>query len=136
MNLSEATRSGFEHFSDWKGRALRSAYWYLYLAYVIAFLVPYLLGVAIGGSIGLLLMVVGFLIALAFLVPLISAQVRRLHDTGRGGWWWFISFVPLIGGIWLLVLMVLDSEPGPNQYGDYPNGGVSEPNDPQGPPAF
>lgn len=127
MDLSEAVRSGFDHFSNWKGRASRSAYWYLFLAYVIAYAVPFIIGSLIGGAIGTLFMIIAVIAALAFLVPLISVAVRRLHDTGRSGWWWFISFIPLIGSIWLLVLMVLESEPGENQYGPNPAGGVSEP---------
>jgi uncharacterized membrane protein YhaH (DUF805 family) len=46
--------------------------------------------------------------------------VRRLHDTGRSGWWFFIAFVPIAGGIILLVLLLLDSTPGDNQYGINP----------------
>ncbi len=47
-------------------------------------------------------------------------MVRRLHDTGRSGWWYFIGFVPLIGGIVLMVFMVLDSDPDRNEYGPNP----------------
>jgi uncharacterized membrane protein YhaH (DUF805 family) len=53
--------------------------------------------------------------------------VRRLHDGGRSGWWYFISLVPFIGGIWLLVLLILEGEAGPNEYGPNPGSGVSEP---------
>ena len=45
---------------------------------------------------------------------------RRLHDTGRVGWWILIAFVPLIGGIWLLILMVLEGNSGDNAYGPPP----------------
>jgi uncharacterized membrane protein YhaH (DUF805 family) len=53
-------------------------------------------------------------------VPSLSCMVRRLHDTGRSGWWYFIGFVPLIGGIVLMVFMVLDSDPDRNEYGPNP----------------
>ena len=43
-------------------------------------------------------------------VPGVTVTVRRLHDSGRSGWWYWIGLIPLIGGIWLLVLMFL----GPN----------------------
>jgi uncharacterized membrane protein YhaH (DUF805 family) len=46
--------------------------------------------------------------------------VRRLHDIGKSGSWIFIGLIPLIGGIWLLVLMATDSQPGDNQYGPNP----------------
>ncbi len=46
--------------------------------------------------------------------------VRRLHDTGRSGWWVLIGFIPLVGGIILLVFMCQDSEPGANRFGANP----------------
>lgn len=128
MSLSEAVRSGFDHFSNWKGRASRPAYWWLYLASLIAWFVPFILASAFGGVLKAFFLLVAFIAAIAFIVPMISAVVRRLHDTGRSGWWYFISFVPLIGFIWLLVLLLLDGDPGDNQYGPNPAGGVSEPN--------
>ncbi len=54
------------------------------------------------------------------IVPSLSCAVRRLHDTGRSGWWYFISLIPLIGGIALLVFFCMDSEPDRNQYGPNP----------------
>jgi uncharacterized membrane protein YhaH (DUF805 family) len=56
------------------------------------------------------------------LVPSIAVTVRRLHDTGRSGWWILISLVPVIGWIVLLVFMLTDSQPGSNQYGPNPKG--------------
>lgn len=56
---------------------------------------------------------------LATIVPSIAITVRRLHDTGRSGLWYFLSFVPFIGPIWLLVLMLLGSQFYDNKYGPY-----------------
>ena len=57
---------------------------------------------------------------LAVFIPAIAVAVRRLHDTDRSGWWLLIGLIPLIGIIALIVFMVLDSEPGENQYGPNP----------------
>jgi len=46
--------------------------------------------------------------------------VRRLHDTGKSGWWLLIVLVPIVGPIVLLVFYVLDSQPGANEYGPNP----------------
>jgi uncharacterized membrane protein YhaH (DUF805 family) len=54
---------------------------------------------------------------LALFVPSLSVTVRRLHDIGKSGWWYFIAFLPLIGGIILFVFTLLDSEPYANQWG-------------------
>ena len=54
-----------------------------------------------------------------FLIPNLAVAVRRLHDTGRTGWWLLIGLVPVIGFIVLLYFFVLDSE-NDNQYGPYP----------------
>jgi uncharacterized membrane protein YhaH (DUF805 family) len=47
-------------------------------------------------------------------------MVRRLHDIGNSGWWVFINAIPIIGSIWILVLLATDSQPGDNQYGADP----------------
>lgn len=60
------------------------------------------------------------LFALATLIPYLAVFVRRLHDIGRSGWWYFIIFIPVVGIIWLIVLLATDGEPGENQYGPNP----------------
>ena len=73
-----------------------------------------------GAGIGLL----GGLYSLAVFIPGFAVTVRRLHDTGKSGWWLLIFLVPLVGVIVFLVFMVKDSQPGENQYG--PNPKVAE----------
>jgi uncharacterized membrane protein YhaH (DUF805 family) len=46
----------------------------------------------------------------------LSLSVRRLHDTGKSGFWWFIGLIPLIGAIVLLVFYCTSGTPGPNKY--------------------
>lgn len=66
--------------------------------------------------------VLGMLYMLAVLLPSIAVGVRRLHDSGHSGLWLLIAFVPVVGGLVLLVFFVLDSEPGTNAYGPNPKG--------------
>jgi uncharacterized membrane protein YhaH (DUF805 family) len=63
---------------------------------------------------------------LAILLPGLGVSIRRLHDTGRSGWWLLIGLVPFVGGITLLVFTCLDSAPGANAYGPNPKevGGI------------
>ncbi|MBH5319326.1 DUF805 domain-containing protein [Paenibacillus sp. GSMTC-2017] len=58
--------------------------------------------------------------SIALFLPTLAVTVRRLHDTGRSGLWYLISFVPFVGGIILLVLTILEGESGINNYGPDP----------------
>jgi len=60
------------------------------------------------------------LYTLAVLIPAIAVGVRRLHDVGKSGWMLLIGLIPLIGFIWLIILMVTDSNPVNNKYGPNP----------------
>lgn len=104
-------------FATFSGRARRREYWMFVLVNLGAALVAALLDqLLFGGDTA----VISGLYALAVLVPGLAVAVRRLHDTGRSGWWLLISLVPLVGGIVLFVFLVLDSDPGPNAYGPSP----------------
>lgn len=60
------------------------------------------------------------LYGLAVLLPAIGVGIRRLHDTGKTGWWLLLNFIPLIGTIVLIVFFAQDSDPGDNEYGPSP----------------
>jgi uncharacterized membrane protein YhaH (DUF805 family) len=57
-----------------------------------------------------------------FFLPSLSVTVRRLHDSGHSGWWYWIVLIPLIGIIILLVLLLLPSDRGQNRFGPNPRG--------------
>jgi uncharacterized membrane protein YhaH (DUF805 family) len=57
---------------------------------------------------------------LAVIIPSLAVGARRLHDIGKSGWWQLISLIPIIGGIWLIVLMATNGTPGVNEYGTNP----------------
>jgi uncharacterized membrane protein YhaH (DUF805 family) len=65
------------------------------------------------------------LYSLAVLVPSIAVGVRRMHDIGKSGWWLLISLIPLIGAIWLIVLLATEGNQGSNQYGADPKGATA-----------
>lgn len=110
-----------KNYAVFSGRAGRKEYWYFLLFHFIILIVLAFIDVQIGWfdaqrSIGVL----AFLYSLAVLLPALGVTIRRLHDTNRSGWWIFISLIPLIGGIILLVFMALAGTPGSNQYGANP----------------
>ena len=61
--------------------------------------------------------------SLATFLPSLAVGIRRLHDTDRSGWWWLISFIPLIGIIVLIVFWCSAGIPGSNRFGPDPLGG-------------
>lgn len=54
---------------------------------------------------------------LVTLVPYISITTRRLHDTGRTGWWQLLYFLPGVGLFILIFLLVMDTNDYQNPYG-------------------
>ena len=100
---------------DIDGRARRKEYWFFYLFYN-TFLVPI---VIVDGVLGLRFIVWG-LYTLLMLMTQVSLNIRRLHDIGRSGLWFFISFVPLFGLLVLIFFMVQPSEEGENDWGPVP----------------
>jgi len=110
-------------YAVFTGRAQRAEFWYFVLFNLLISVALALVDVAIGtyseeAGVGLLYGVY----ALAVLLPGIAVAVRRLHDTGRSGWWYLIGLIPLIGAIVLIVFWVQDSQPGENQHGPNPKG--------------
>jgi uncharacterized membrane protein YhaH (DUF805 family) len=115
--------SALKNYATFTGRARRSEYWFFYLFYfiflVLAVILDNLLGITIEDTgIGPLY----FVSILAMIIPGLAVTVRRLHDVGKSGWFYFIVLIPIIGSIWLLVLMATDGKPGRNQYGLNPKG--------------
>jgi uncharacterized membrane protein YhaH (DUF805 family) len=111
-------------YAEFSGRSRRKEYWMFTLLLVIVNIVITVvetalgLGTSIGGIYGPL----SLLVLLVILVPSIAVGVRRLHDTGRSGWWMLIALLPIIGGLVLLIFFVLEGDKGPNEYGPDPKG--------------
>ncbi len=102
-------------YAVFEGRARRTEYWAFFLVNLLIF---FLLS-AVGGLLGIPV-VLARLYSLAVFVPGLAVSVRRLHDTGRSGWYLLIGLIPVIGSLIVLVLMLLDSQPGANAYGPNP----------------
>lgn len=118
-------------YAVFSGRARRKEYWmFVLINFVIImvleglFIFPTLMsGSGEFPTFGYILVM---LYALAIFLPALGVMVRRLHDVGKSGWWYFIALIPFIGGIWLLVLLIGDSQPGTNKYGPNPKEPVAQ----------
>jgi uncharacterized membrane protein YhaH (DUF805 family) len=126
MSFATAVKAFWSNYTNFKGRARRSEYWFIQLFLVATNIAVAVIDLALmngdverfiangGGGI------VGLIWIFATIVPAIAVLIRRLHDTNRSGWWALIGLVPLAGAIVLLVLTVQDSNKGVNKYGASP----------------
>jgi len=138
-----------KRYADFSGRSRRKEYWMFALLNLIIFGVLYgiliaSLGPAMmdaamqaeqglqpteppagamagGGIVGMLLGIY----ALAVLIPSIAVQVRRFHDQDKSGWMILLNFIPVVGGLIVLVFMCLEGTSGDNQYGPDPKAGTA-----------
>ena len=117
-----------KQYADFSRRARRTEYWMCTLFNMIFTLLTLfigaLLGTALFGASGTIIGSMGLyvLYLIAIFIPGLSVFVRRLHDTENSGWMFFILLIPLIGSIWVFVLMIMDSKPGENKWGPNPKG--------------
>ncbi len=134
MTFSESIKTCLSKFVTWQGRASRSEYWFFILFAVICYVVATIVDRALGTTFMMTNPITGelqssgygyvyALTALALFLPSLAAMVRRLHDTNRSGWWFWLALIPLIGGIILLVWFCGRGTVGNNNYGSDPLGG-------------
>jgi len=98
MTFQESIRVCFNKYADFSGRASRSEYWWFVLFIVLVGLAASIVSNAVSA-----------LFTLATLLPSLAAASRRLHDTGRSGWWQLVCLVPFVGLIVLIVFLAQES---------------------------
>ncbi|HEY2190834.1 MAG TPA: DUF805 domain-containing protein [Actinomycetospora sp.] len=115
-------------YADFSGRARRTEFWMFVLVNVIISVILGIIDSAIGtaslyaagGTASYSPGILGGIYGLAVLIPSIAVTVRRLHDTDRSGWWFFIQLIPVVGAIVMLVFACLEGTRGPNRFGADP----------------
>ena len=137
MSFGDSVRYCLNNYANFNGRASRPQFWWFWLFTFIVSAIPSIIGqifivagrpptpfddgIVLFSIIGWLLYIVGVIISLAFIVPLLAAGSRRLHDRGLSGWLQLLlllSFCFGIGFIILAIFWALPGTPGPNQYGE------------------
>lgn len=109
MTFGESISTCLGKYATFDGRASRSEYWWFVLFSCLVQGAGAIVGHTIAG-----------LLALALLLPGLAVLVRRLHDTGKTGWWMLVGLIPLIGGLILLFWLVQSGADHANEYGDSP----------------
>src|SRR3954452_13056500 len=116
VSFADAVRTCFSKYIVFSGRARRSEFWwwvlFTFLLGIVASIVDAIIGTGSSSGAGL----IQSLANLAVLLPSLAVGARRLHDTGRSGWWQLLWFVILIGWIFLIIWLCQDGE-GDNKYG-------------------
>ena len=87
MTFTESVKTCFQKYVDFSGRASRSEFWWFFLftfvVRIVTTWIPF----------------IGFIIALALLLPSLAVTARRLHDTNRTGWWMLLPIGLGLAGI-------------------------------------
>jgi uncharacterized membrane protein YhaH (DUF805 family) len=121
MPFPDAVRICFHKYADFHGRARRPEFWwwvlFTFLLSIVASIIDAILGTRSSSGTGL----IETLTSLAVLLPSLAVGARRLHDTGRSGWWQLLWIAIVVGWIFLIVWLCQDSE-GDNSYGPSPTG--------------
>lgn len=122
MTFGQSISRCFSKYCTFTGRASRSEYWWWILFTAI-------IGILFGIPSGLQsihesspsgLPVISYIVSAVLFLPSLGVLFRRLHDTGKSGWWWLIGFIPVVGTIILIVFCCQPSQTFPNQYGGVP----------------
>lgn len=112
MDFQTSIRTCLNKYADFSGRASRSEYWWFMLFYILAYLALAIVAAILHFPLLVILI-------LGLVVPGISAAARRLHDTGKTGWWQLISIIPLIGLV-LIVFLAQEGTAEGEKYGAAP----------------
>jgi len=109
-------------YADFKGRANRKEFWMFFLFNLLVAIVLEAIGLGImllTNNKGAILL--PYLYLYAVMIPSLAVTFRRLHDTGRSAWFLFVNLIPLVGLIWLLVVLIKKGDPEENRFGKNPN---------------
>ena len=111
-NFIDWALKAFKHYVTFEGRARRKEYWFFMLFNMLGFVCAMILDVIFETE-----MLFYLLYMLMIFLPVLSVSVRRLHDIGKSGWWYWISAIPIIGLILLLIWFAQEGDQHANQYG-------------------
>lgn len=112
-----------KNYAVFRGRATRSEYWLFAAASTILYFCAVVVGLVFDIAFETEDLFTNILLTIQQLflfLPGISVMVRRFHDTGHSGWWFWLCLIPIVGWIIVLVSLLSDSDSNTNGYGDNP----------------
>lgn len=115
MNFQDTVKSVIvDNYANFNGRAARPEYWYFFAFYVVIYIVAMALDSVMG--LGIFSLIVTF----GLLLPSLAVGARRLHDTGKSGWFQLLYLIPLIGFILMIFFLAQPGDALENKYGAPP----------------
>jgi uncharacterized membrane protein YhaH (DUF805 family) len=114
LNFQESIIICLKKYFNFKDRASRSEYWYFQLL-----VTPIFIWAQFPSNDNQIL-IIQLILTFGLIIPAIAAGVRRFHDKDKSGWWILISFIPFVGSIIVLVLLIDKGTEGSNKFGNYP----------------
>lgn len=117
MTFENAIIAFWEGYLNFQGRSRRREFWYAAICNWLIALAISLLGAI---TIRQLASVMEFMFTAMVVLPNLAVAIRRMHDIGKSGLILLVSFIPIIGPIWLLILLSRDSDKDANIYGESP----------------
>ena len=132
MTFTQSISTCFSKYVDFSGRAPRSEFWWWQLFFFLTLFLTNFADILIFGIPSYDYIVyywwytpsaspLTIMWILITFLPTIAVDIRRLHDAGYSGWYYLVSFIPIIGIFWLILLWLLKSEEKDNKYGTYQN---------------
>jgi len=114
-----------KNYVNFSGRARRKEFWFFFLFntlifFILGFVELFLFGSGDFNPSSPPALIITNIYSLGVLIPTLAVSVRRLHDTGKSGWWLLISLVPVAGFLVLLVFYFIEGDSGTNKYGPDP----------------
>lgn len=107
IGFGDAIKICFQKYATFSGRATRAEYWWFYLfTFVVSMLCVWSEYLT-------------YAVSIALIIPSLAVSWRRMHDIGKGGGWYFINLIPLVGTILWIIWCCRPSEPYPNRFGPY-----------------
>ena len=123
MSFMDSIENVIRNFVNFRDRASRSEYWWFQLFFFVALATADFIDVMMGDLAEVSFSWFGTIVFLGLIIPNLAVTVRRLHDLGHSGWFILLVFIPCLGSIFglvILVLMVLDGQSQINDYGTVP----------------
>ena len=114
LSFSESISTCLKKYFNFKDRGSRSEYWFFQLIVTPVYIWSQF------PSNDTQILVIQIILTFGLIIPGISAGVRRLHDRDKSGWFMLISVIPIIGTIFLLVMLAEKGTEGKNRFGEYP----------------